>query len=285
MERFLRSPQALAFYAAKLRGTTARRRTLPDDIFLSLSVPLPPLPEQQRIASILDKADELRAKRRAAIAHIEMLPEAIFLDMFGDAVGNAMNWPVVGIDEVCELIVDCVNRTAPIVQGPTAFKMIRTTNVKRGAVDLGDVRYVTEETFHRWNRRATPRRGDILLTREAPLGEAGILDSDESVFLGQRLMLYRTNPRMMTPEYLLALFRGRFLRQQFVKHGSGSTVKHLPLPVCRSFRVLVPPLSLQQAFSRRTAAVEKLRNVSRLFLANQNALFSTLQHRAFRGEL
>ena len=84
LERFLRSPRALAFYRTKLRGTTARRRTLPSDIFLRLAVPLPPLLEQRRIAAILDKTDALRAKRRAALAYFDTLTQSLFLDMFGD---------------------------------------------------------------------------------------------------------------------------------------------------------------------------------------------------------
>jgi type I restriction enzyme S subunit len=250
-----------------------------------IEIPLPPLAEQRRIAEVLDRAEALRAKRRAALAELDSLTQSLFLDLFGDPVTNPKGWPESGIEDVCELIVDCVNRTAPIVDGPTPFKMIRTTNVKAGKVNLAEVRYVTEETFKQWNRRTTPKRGDVLLTREAPVGEAGMLESDDSVFLGQRLMLYRTNRERMQPEYLLAAFRGSFLQQQFDRHGSGSTVKHLPLPACRSFQVHVPPIALQQEFARRVGAVEKLKAAQRTALAEQDALFATLQHRAFRGEL
>ena len=84
LERFLRSPRALAFYRTKLRGTTARRRSIPSDLFLRLPVPLPPLPDQRRIAAVLDKVDALRAKRRATLAQLATLTQSIFLDMFGD---------------------------------------------------------------------------------------------------------------------------------------------------------------------------------------------------------
>ena len=153
-----------------------------------IEIDLPPIADQRRIAAILDQADALRAKRREALAQLDSLTQSIFIEMFGDSVSNPKNWPVAGIDEVCELIVDCVNRTAPVVDGPTPYKMIRTTNVKGGKVNLSEVRYVTEATFQMWNRRTTPKQGDVLLTREAPLGEAGILQSHDKVFLGQRLM-------------------------------------------------------------------------------------------------
>jgi type I restriction enzyme S subunit len=100
LERFLRSPHALVFYASKLRGTTARRRTLPDDIFLSLPVPLPSLEEQRRIADVLDRAEALLAKRRAALDHFVSLTRSIFLDLFGDPARNPKGWPRVPFGEL-----------------------------------------------------------------------------------------------------------------------------------------------------------------------------------------
>src|SRR5688572_10062344 len=88
LERFLRSPRALSYFSQKLRGTTARRRTLPDDLFLALSVPFPSLDEQRRIADILDKADAIRRKRKEAVALTEELLRSTFLEMFGDPVTN-----------------------------------------------------------------------------------------------------------------------------------------------------------------------------------------------------
>ena len=267
------------------RGVGGAQPNISQGIIKDLKFALPPLAEQRRIAEVLDKAEALRAKRRAALAQLDSLTQSLFLDLFGDPATNPKRWPVSGIEDVCELIVDCVNRTAPIVDSPTPFKMIRTTNVKEGKVNLALVRYVTEEVFKRWNRRTTPLRGDVLLTREAPVGEAGMIESDDFVFLGQRLMLYRANRERMTPEYLLGSFRGKFLQHQFNRHGSGSTVKHLPLPACRSFQIPVPPIELQREFARRVAAVEKLKTAQRAALAELDALFASLQHRAFRGEL
>ncbi len=251
----------------------------------NLSVPIPSLAKQQRIAEVLDQAEALRAKRREALSKLDELTQSVFLDMFGDQAMNPNSWPTIKIDGACKLVMDCVNKTAPVVEEPTPFKMIRTTNVKNGKVDLSDVRYVTEDVFYRWNRRAAPKSGDVLLTREAPVGEAGILDSEDNVFLGQRLMLYRVDPEVMTPQYLLWSFRETFLQRQFGKQGSGSTVKHISVPACRSLRVHVPPLDLQQKFARRVEAVERLKASHRAQLAELDELFASLQQRAFRGEM
>ena len=97
-------------------------------------------------------------------------------------------WSEVQISEVCELIVDCVNKTAPKVDEVTPFKMIRTTNVRHGRVDTSDCKYVTEEVFEKWTRRAKVLPKDVLLTREAPIGEVGMIRQNENLFLGQRIM-------------------------------------------------------------------------------------------------
>ncbi|CCH69748.1 Type I restriction modification enzyme protein S [Phycicoccus elongatus Lp2] len=244
-----------------------------------IAVPLPPLPEQRRIAAILDHADALRAKRRQVLTKLDELEQAIFLSMFGH------DRELRSVAELCHLVVDCVNRTAPVVENVTPYKMLRTTNIRNGAVDTTNVRYVDQAVFEKWNRRATPRRDDVILTREAPVGEAGVLLSDDKVFLGQRLMLYRVDAAKMTPDYLAACFRSPVLQEQFNRLGSGSTVKHLPLPACRNFQIPVAPMSDQERFSERIASINALRVSLRAQAMSEFGLVGALQSRAFRGEL
>lgn len=253
--------------------------------FLEHSIPLPPLVEQRRIAAILDKADALRCKRKGAIDLIDSLSQSIFLEMFGSLSSNSQRWASANITDVCELIVDCVNRTAPVVDYATPYKMLRTTNVRNGRVDVDNVRFVTKETFDRWNRRTIPRSGDVLLTREAPVGGVGMLATDDQVFLGQRLMLYRPKRDVMTSEFLVWLFSDKYLRDQFDRMGSGSTVKHLPLPACRAFEVRVPPIALQKLFSERISLLKATKSASLKSDTQISKLFSSLQSRAFSGQL
>jgi type I restriction enzyme S subunit len=269
--------------ASKARGATFKQVTKRD--ISELELDLPPLAEQRRIADILDRADDLRAKRQAAIDKLDSLTQAIFHDMFGDPKQNPMRWPSVGIKELCSLVVDCEHKTAPIVEEPTPYRMIRTTNVRNGEVNLATTRYVSEETFDIWTRRVVPRAGDVILTREAPVGEAGILRTVGSVFLGQRLMLYRADPVKATPEYLVAMFQSGALNRQFDRHGSGSTVKHLKVPVCENFTVLAPPFELQAEFSERALRVSSLKESDLRALREVTALVSCFQSRAFSGAL
>jgi len=156
-----------------------------------------------------------------------------------------VSWPRISIDQLCEAIVDCVNRTAPVVDWPTQFKMIRTTNVKSGWIHLSEVRYVDETTYRIWTRRQVPRRGDVVLTREAPLGEVGMIRNDDTVFLGQRLVSYRADLSKLDPRFLLYSLQGSDLQAQIRALGSGSTVEHMRVPDAKRLMVSTPPLKTQ----------------------------------------
>ncbi len=161
------------------------------------------------------------------------------------------HWKTDPVNKLCTDVVDCVNKTAPVVDGPTDFKMIRTTNVKAGRINLDDCRFVDEATFVKWTRRIQPKRNDIVLTREAPLGEVGLLRSDESVFLGQRTMLYRANPKKLDQRFLYYSMLGPLVQGQIRSQGSGATVEHLRVPDAETFLIAYPPPDEQ----RRIAAI------------------------------
>ncbi|MGP5389288.1 restriction endonuclease subunit S [Glutamicibacter arilaitensis] len=267
------------------KATGASYPAVSDKIVKESLIPFPQLSEQRRIADILDKADDLRAKRRKTIAHLDGLGQSIYVAMFGDPLVSPNLWHHKSVGDVCSDVVDCVNRTAPLADAPTPYKMIRTSNVRNRSIDLTSVNYVEEQTFMIWNRRLTPRAGDVVLTREAPMGEAGIVPANEQVFLGQRTMLYRPDVSVLTPEYLLYTLTSRYMENEFRKYGAGTTVKHLSVPYCRSFSLPVPPLHLQQHFARRVAAVDSLKSKLRAQLSELDNLFLSLQDRAFKGEL
>lgn len=168
------------------------------------------------------------------------------------------NWPLVSIKDACISITDCVNKTAPTVDISTPYKMIRTTNVKAGWVNLNDVRYVSAEVFEAWTRRGRPMRGDVILTREAPLGEVGMLRSDETVFLGQRLVQYRANPECLDNRFLLYSLQSDFVQGQIRSAGSGATVEHMRVPDCESLVLPLPGLPLQRKIAGIISAYDDL---------------------------
>ena len=159
-------------------------------------------------------------------------------------------WTRVPIKEVCHSIIDCVNKTAPVVDYETPYKMIRTSNVRNGRVNTFDVRYVTKETYEQWTRRGAPLNGDVILTREAPVGEVGILENAEGIFLGQRLMMYRANKKIADNYYLFYSLSSAFCQKQIEDYSNGGTVAHMRVPDCGEILVNLPPLLEQQKIAQ-----------------------------------
>ncbi len=195
-----------------------------------------------------------------------------------DAPRNAPVWPRVEVQDVCELIVDCVNKTAPLSETKTPFKMIRTTNIRDGKIDLGECRYVSEDVFEKWTRRAKVIDGDVLLTREAPIGEVGYVQGLGSVFLGQRVMQYRANATHLDPRFLFFSFRSKELQHQFGSHeGSGSVVSHIRVGDCSKFKIPLPPLPIQKAIAHILGTlddrIELCRRMNETLEAMARALF------------
>lgn len=170
-----------------------------------------------------------------------------------------MRWPVRQVKELCLFAVDCVNKTAPTVDYDTGFKMIRTTNVKGGFIDLTDVRYVTEDVFQKWTRRSKPQYGDVILTREAPVGEVGRYTSDDDkVFLGQRLFHYRPDPALLDWNYLAYVLQSRTVQGRLKGLGFGATVEHIRVGDAEDFLIPCPPIGIQQKIGGVLSAYDDL---------------------------
>lgn len=180
-----------------------------------------------------------------------------------------MSWPLKPLSELCLLAVDCVNKTAPVEEGPTPYKMIRTTNVKGGFIDTESVRYVSEATFEQWTRRSRPQYGDVILTREAPVGEVGrcTFDGSQQIFLGQRLFQYRPDPNLLDWNYLAYVLQSPLVQNRLHGVSFGATVPHVKVGDAEHLAIPCPPLETQEAIGSLLAAYDDLVEVNRRRMA------------------
>ncbi len=193
-------------------------------------------------------------------------------------------WRHAPIKLLCESIIDCVNKTAPVVDYETPYKMIRTTNVRHGKVDTDNVRYVEAETYKNWVRRGAPRKGDLIFTREAPVGEAGILDSDDSVFLGQRTMMYRADPSKSNNLFLFYSLQTSFCRKQIEDLSNGGTVAHMRVPDCGEIIIRVPPVSEQRKIAKILCTWDRAIEVTEKLLSNSQQQKKFLMQHLLTGK-
>lgn len=284
---------------SKAKGATFKQVNRQD--IGELAISLPPIAEQKRIAAILDKAEELRGLRRRALSQLDAIAQSIFLEMFGDPVTNPKGWTVLSLANlVSEFRYGSSDKSRPY--GKPA---LRIPNVIDGSLDLSDLKLVPVDDSE--FERLRMRNGDILFVRTNGnpdfVGRCAVFDyrlvantgfaEDEFIFasylIRARLSLESIVPLFLR-EFLLGTSGRRELRSR-CKTSAGQF--NVNIPSLGAIPIPIPPLNLQQEFARRVEAIAQLKTTYRESLAQLDALFASLQHRAFspsetlreRGEL
>ena len=248
-----------------------------------IEIPLPPLAEQRRIAEVLDRAEALRAKRRAALAQLDSLTQSLFLDLFGDPMTNQKGWKTCLLEDIAKKITDGTHKTP--VYKDSGIEFLSAKDLKEGGIAWGTEKFISEEEHRELVRRCNPELGDILLAKSGSLGNVAIIDRSHQFSLFESLCLIKHDRERIEGQFLTGLLRAPSMLAHLLGKNKGVAIKHLHLVDVRNLRIPLPPIPLQREFARRVTAVEALKTAQRASLAELDALFATLQHRAFRGEL
>ncbi len=253
-------------------------------------VPLPPLPEQRRIAAVLDKADDLRAKRRAALAELDTLTQSIFLDLFGDP--KSSSWAMATVADIVD------EAEGGIRTGPFGSQLLHSEFSNTGVAVLGIDNAVANE--FRWNerrfiseskyrqlKRYTVRPGDVLITIMGTCGRCAVVPDDIPIAINTKhLCCITLNQTKCLPLFLHAYFLQHPIARKYLNQtAKGAIMSGLNMGIIKQMPVPLPPLELQHDFTRRVTAIKALKSKHRTALAELDALFASLQHRAFSGQL
>jgi len=249
-------------------------------------LPLPPLPEQRRIAAILDQADTLRRLRRQTLSRLSDLGRAIFFEMFGDAATNPQDWPIVKLGDVCG--VGSSKRVFVSEFTESGVPFYRGTEVGQ----LGAGKTISPELFidrdhyeSLIRESGRPAVGDLLLPSICHDGRIWLVDDDlPFYFKDGRVLWIKSAQANIDGEYLRRHLQDLFLRD-YNKIASGTTFAELKIVNLKGLQILYPPLALQKQFARRMSSLEGARKNMLNATDKSEALFNSLQHRAFRGEL
>lgn len=249
-----------------------------------VKIPLPPLPEQRRIAAILDKADVLRAKRRAALAQLNGLTQSIFLEMFGDPDLNPHRWAVKRLAEICLKISDIDHNMPKAVEDGVPFISAKDL-LEDGGLSFDGVKTISEEDFRRLSRKSKPERGDIIYSRIGIVGRARLVETERRFLASYSCCTIKPDRAVVDAVFLCHLLDSPFILRQAQKGVRAIAVPDLGMKEIKSFRVVVPPMSLQQEFARRISAASAIGAVQRCSQARLDGLFASLQQQAFAGAL
>ena len=247
-----------------------------------IGIPLPSLAHQRRIAAILDQADALRAKRRAAMAQLDTLDQSIFLEMFGNPSNGAGGWPRSVLGDV-----------ATFVGGGTPSRA--RSEFYEGSICWATSKDMKGEFLDDTEEHITPAAIEASATKLVPAGtilvvvKSKVLAHSLPVAIarvptcfGQDLKGIRVSEATNAAFVATALRLGK---RVLLERARGINTEGLTLEHLSAFPLPLPPVDLQRAFAAQFAAIEKLKAAQRASLSKLDELFASLQHRAFRGEL
>jgi type I restriction enzyme S subunit len=265
-------------------GNGATFKEVSKAVVSRVELPLPPLREQRRIAEVLDNADALRTRRRATLAKLDNLTQSMFLDMFGDPARNPKQWPKRRIGELLESASYGTSEKAGSIGTCPVLRMNNITT--SGEIDLSSLKYMdlSDADGDRW----LVRPGDILFNRTNSadlVGKTAIVRGSERMAYAGYLIRLRVTVDN-NPEYVAAFLNSKYAKT--VLRGMCKSIigmANINATELKAMWTFQPPLARQRLFAMRVGSVERARADQRRSLAVQDALFASLQHRAFRGEL
>jgi len=256
-----------------------------------IEIPIPPLPEQQRIVAILDAAfasiATAKANTEQNLKNARALFDSYLHEVFSQR-GDDWIETHKPLADLCELIVDCEHKTAPTQE--EGIPSIRTPNIGKGKLLLDGVYRVSEETYKEWSRRAEPKAGDLILAREAPAGNVAVIPENIKVCLGQRTVLIRPKSNIFESEFLAFLLLCPDMREKLLAHSRGATVQHVNMKDIRALNVgAIPPIEIQKIIVEKLNNLieqnQRLETIYQRKLAALDELKKALLHQAFSGEL
>jgi type I restriction enzyme S subunit len=246
-------------------------------------LPLPEVPEQQRIVRQLEKADRLRQARRFSLELTDTLLPAVFLQLFGDPHRNPKRWDTGTIDDVVLSSQYGTSKKANSArQGYPVLGMGNITNT--GSLDLSTLAYVDlqKDEFE----ALALQRGDIIFNRTNStelVGKTAHWNLEMAAVVASYLVRLRMKPEVL-PSFFAALLNTRYFKNLFrdrCKKAVGQS--NISPTLLKEFPSYVPPLPLQQKFDTFLNRAERLRSVQREELRQADHLFASLLHRAFCG--
>jgi type I restriction enzyme S subunit len=196
-----------------------------------------------------------------------------------------VEWEVSPAHSLCSAVVDCKNRT-PALRSD-GYPVIRTPNVRDGRFIYGNLTFTNKKSYEIWTARGKPRVGDVIITREAPFGEACLIPHDIcNACLGQRMMMYQTDPSLLDHKYLVYTIYSERIQKRLFELAGGSTVGHIRVGDIRNLPI-AHPLNVEEQLkiSNILSGVDLLLEQSRKELIKYSALKKGLMQDLITGKV
>lgn len=215
--------------------------------------------EQTKIDEILATVDRAIEQTEALIAKQQRIKTGLMHDLLTRGIDEhgklrsekthefkdsplgriPVEWDVLPAKDLCTAVIDCKNRTPPMTSDGNP--VIRTPNVRDGKFEYRDLAWTDPESYSIWVARGVPRAGDVVITREAPFGEACQIPTElPAPCLGQRMMMYQTDANKLRADYLVFAIYSETVQARLKELAGGSTVGHIRVGEIRNLEIPHP---------------------------------------------
>lgn len=270
----------------------ATQKAINNNKFAEIQIPLPDLSTQQKIADILDTADQLRKYNKQLIEKYDALIQSLFLDMFGDPVRNEKGWEITTFSKILSKIE---SGWSPVCENKPRTGDQEWAVLKLGSVSYGIYNPKENKKYEfdvpKAKQDCEVKKGDLLFTRKNTYHMVGVT-----------AFVYETSPKLLLPDTVFRLVliqeltnpiflyyllnNDKFCKEiQLLASGSSGSMPNISKAKLLSKDTILPPIELQNQFAERVQMIETQKQQAQEALAKSEDLFQSLLQRAFKGEL
>jgi len=262
-------------------GTGSSQKIITIKTVESLRIPLPPLPIQKQIVSILEKAEKLKEMRKEADELTKDFLKAKFLEMFSQGLVKESSH--VMLEDICTRITDGEHITPRRVD--KGIYLLSARNVLNHQVSLIDVDFIDEEEFKKISKRIVPQLGDILVSCSGTIGRVARVKEDYRFQLVRSVALIRPDTKKLNPIYLEYFFDTNYMQMQISKSINQSSQANLFQGKIKKLKIYLPTIDRQNKFASIVKEVEVMKEYQKQSRENIKNLFNNLLQKSFKGEL
>jgi len=249
--------------------------TISQSNMAKLTIPVPPITEQEKIVAELDCLSGIIEKKKQQLKELDNLAQSIFYEMFGSIDDNHKNHEIRTLSEVFSIIKDGTHQTPQYIDDKEiGFKFLSAKDVVGGVINWENIKYISEDLHNELYKRVAPQMNDILLCKNGTYGICALVETDAVFDIYVSLALLRPKESYV-PKYLVHAINNPSTKSQFDGSIKGIGVPNLHLGEIKKTNIIVPPLTLQQEFASKIEAIEKQKELISRSIKETETLFNS----------
>ena len=255
-------------------GTGATFKEISKKVVENVTIPIPPLSEQQHIVEELDLLCSIIEKKKAQLNELDKLAQSLFYEMFGDPIANEKGWEKCKLEDVCDVRDGTHDSPKYVVESD--YVLITSKNIQDGEVSFENVNYITKEDYDKINMRSYVDDGDIIMAMIGTIGKPIIVKKEGRKFCIKNVALIKfKNSNCIINTYVKAMLDNPTYMDYVHSLNRGGTQKFVSLKTIRNLSVLLPSMDLQQQFASKIEAIERQKDLIKQSIKEVETLFNS----------